>query len=101
MTQVNVHEAKTHLSRLIRAALDGEDVVIAKDNRPLVRLEVLPEARRTRQLGAVRELIVRMDEDFDAPLDDFAAYPGAGAVVAAAGRRRVPVSRTIRTGVGD
>ena len=34
MTQVNVHEAKTHLSRLIRAALDGEDVVIAKDNRP-------------------------------------------------------------------
>ena len=74
MTQVNVHEAKTHLSRLIRAALDGEDVVIAKDNRPLVRLEVLPEARRTRQLGAVRELIVCMDEEFDAPLDDFAAY---------------------------
>lgn len=74
MTQVNVHEAKTHLSRLIRAALDGEDVVIAKGNRPLVRLEVLPEVRRTRQLGAVRELIVRMDEEFDAPLDDFAAY---------------------------
>ena len=74
MTQVNVHEAKTHLSRLIRAALDGEDVVIAKGNRPLVRLEVLPEARRTRQLGAVRKLIVRMDEEFDAPLDDFAAY---------------------------
>ena len=74
MTQVNVHEAKTHLSRLIRAALDGEDIVIAKGNRPLVRLEVLPEARRTRQLGAVRELIVRMDEEFDAPLDDFAAY---------------------------
>ena len=73
MTQVNVHEAKTHLSRLIRAALDGEDVVIAKDNRPLVRLEVLPEARRTRQLGAVRELIVHMDEEFDAPLDDWPA----------------------------
>ena len=73
MTQVDVHEAKTHLSRLIRAALEGEDVVIAKDNRPLVRLEVLPEARRTRQLGTVRELIVRMDAEFDAPLDDFAA----------------------------
>ena len=73
MTQVDVHEAKTHLSRLIRAALDGEDVVIAKDNRPPVRLEVLPEARRTRQLGTVRELIVRMDAEFDAPLDDFAA----------------------------
>ena len=48
-------------------------VKIAKDNRPQVRLEVLPEARRARQLGTVRELIVRMDEDFDAPLDDFAA----------------------------
>ena len=84
MTQVNVHEAKTHLSRLIRAALDGEDVVIAKDNRPLVRLEVLPEARRTRQLGAVRELIVRMDEGFDAPLDDFAAYSAGGGLEDAA-----------------
>ncbi len=74
MLQVNVHEAKTHLSRLIRQALDGEEVVIAKGNRPLVRLEVLPEARKARGLGSERGLIVRMEDDFDAPLEDFAEY---------------------------
>lgn len=74
MHQVNIHEAKTHLSRLIREALDGEEVVIAKGNRPLVRLDVLPEARGARRLGAAPGLIVRMDEDFDAPLEDFDDY---------------------------
>ena len=44
--QANIHEAKTHLSKLIRYALEGEEVVIAKGNRALVRLEVPP--RRTR-----------------------------------------------------
>jgi prevent-host-death family protein len=36
--QVNVHEAKTQLSKLIEAALKGEDVVIARDGKPAVRL---------------------------------------------------------------
>ncbi|MDE2851597.1 MAG: type II toxin-antitoxin system prevent-host-death family antitoxin [Acidobacteriota bacterium] len=74
MHQVNIHEAKTHLSRLIREALEGEEVVIAKGNRPLVRLDVLPEARGARRLGTAPGLIVRMDEDFDAPLEDFDDY---------------------------
>ena len=74
MLKVNVHEAKTHLSRLIREALEGEEVVIAKGNRPLVRLEVLPGAREARELGSERGLIVRMEDDFDAPLEDFAEY---------------------------
>ena len=59
---------------LIREALGGEEVVIAKGNRPLVRLEVLPEAREPRRLGTERGLIVRMDDDFGAPLEDFADY---------------------------
>ncbi len=74
MLTVNVHEAKTHLSRLIRQALDGEEVVIAKGNRPLIRLEVLPGVRDARALGSEPGLIVRMDDDFDAPLEDFAEY---------------------------
>lgn len=74
MHKVNIHEAKTHLSRLIQKALEGEEIVIAKGNRPLVRLEVLPEARGPRRLGSGRGLIVRMDEAFDAPLEDFADY---------------------------
>jgi prevent-host-death family protein len=38
MAKVNVHEAKTHLSRLIGAALVGEEVVICRDGHPVVRL---------------------------------------------------------------
>ena len=43
MTQATIHEAKTHLSRLIRKALDGEEVIIAKRHKPLVRLEAVAE----------------------------------------------------------
>jgi len=74
MHLVKMHEAKTQLSKLIQEALDGEEVVIARNNQPLVRLQVLPEARKKRRLGGARGLILQMDADFDAPLDDFASY---------------------------
>jgi prevent-host-death family protein len=54
--EVNIHEAKTHLSRLIEKALTGEDIVIAKAGRPLVRLTVIPP-KPTRELGAAAGLI--------------------------------------------
>ena len=69
--QVNIHEAGKHLAKLIRYALEGEEVLIAEGNRALVRLEVLPGAREQPRLGAERGLILRMDEDFDAPLEEF------------------------------
>ena len=69
--QVDIHEAKTHLAKLVRYALEGEEVVIARGNRALVRLEVLPGARAQPRLGTERGLILRMDEDFDAPLEEF------------------------------
>ncbi len=47
--QVNIHEAKTQLSKLIQAALNGKQVIIARGNKPVVRLEVLPEARSHRK----------------------------------------------------
>jgi prevent-host-death family protein len=54
--EVNIHEAKTHLSRLIEKALTGEDVVIAKAGRPLVRLTVIaPKPKR--ELGTANGLI--------------------------------------------
>ena len=74
MFKVNVHEAKNHLLRLIQEALDGEAVVIAKGKRPQVRPEVLPGLREARELGNERGVIVRMDDGFDAPLEDFAEY---------------------------
>jgi len=72
--QVNVHQAKTQLSKLIERALAGEEVIIARNNKPTVRLEVLPGARRKRRLGALKGLVKYMADDFDAPLDDFKDY---------------------------
>jgi len=74
MTQVTIHEAKTHLSRLIQRALAGEEIVIAKGKQPLVQLVVVPEMRQQRRLGGSPDLIKYMAEDFDEPLAMFADY---------------------------
>ena len=72
--QVNIHEAKTHLSRLIQEAINGKEVIIARDNKPVVRLDVMPEMRRHRRIGNAKGLILSMSDDFDEPLDDFRDY---------------------------
>ncbi len=72
--QVNIHEAKTQLSKLIQAAISGKQVIIAKGNKPVVRLEVLPEALGIRVIGNAKGLILAMDDDFDEPLEDFREY---------------------------
>jgi len=66
---VNVHEAKTHLSRLLEQVLAGEDVVIMRSGRPLVKLTPVASAPRPRKLGSAKGKIVIAD-DFDAPLPD-------------------------------
>ena len=67
MKQVTIHEAKTQLSRLIQAALRGEEIIITKGNKPVVRLDALPEARLERHIGGQPDLLIKMDEDFNAP----------------------------------
>ena len=74
MTQVTIHEAKIHLSKLINKALTGEEVIIAKGNKPLVKLVVLPEAQQERRLGGAAAAIISIADDFDEPLDEFAGY---------------------------
>jgi prevent-host-death family protein len=54
MPTVNMHEAKTQLSRLVQAALDGEEVVIARAGRPAVKLVPVPEPLPKRQFGILR-----------------------------------------------
>lgn len=73
MSMVNIHEAKTHLSRLIKMALAGKEVVIARSNKALVKLVPVEEARPPRRLGTAAGR-VEMAEDFDEPLADFDAY---------------------------
>jgi antitoxin (DNA-binding transcriptional repressor) of toxin-antitoxin stability system len=70
---VNIHEAKTHLSRLIQEAIEGEEIVIARGNQPLVRLVLVESARTQRSLGWAKGQVV-IAPDFDAPLDDFSEY---------------------------
>lgn len=74
MTQVTIHEAKTHLSRLIQLALDGEEIIIAKGKQPMVKLVVVSEMRKKRRIGGAKDVILQMADDFDEPLDDFAEY---------------------------
>lgn len=67
MKTVNIHEAKTHLSRLVARAEEGEEIVIAKAGRPVAKLTGLPRTGRKRPLGTARGMIV-IRADFDAPL---------------------------------
>ena len=73
MHQVNIEEAKIHLPDLIDAAVNGEEVVIAKDEQHLVRLVPISRAKSRPQFGSAEGLIT-MSDDFDEPLKDFEEY---------------------------
>lgn len=77
MQTVNIHEAKTHFSRLVDAAASGEEIVIAKAGRPAARLVPMERVKATRRFGGLKGK-VRIAEDFDAPLPDevLAAFEG-------------------------
>lgn len=74
MKIVSIHEAKTHLSRLIQQALDGEEIIIANRKEPMVRLEVVREKQPARRFGGLKSLVLAMGPSFDEPLDDFTEY---------------------------
>ena len=63
MREVNLHHAKTHLSRLVNEALAGEEVIIARAGIPLVRLAPLDPPKRKRVLGMDQGKIW-MSDDF-------------------------------------
>ena len=73
MAEVNVHEAKTHLSRLLVRVAGGEEIVIARAGKPIARL-VSVEPKPQRVIGQDDGLF-EIPEDFDAPLpDEFLAF---------------------------
>lgn len=80
MRTVNVHEAKTHLSRLLEAVEAGEEVLIARAGRPVARLAPLEQAAAPRRLGLLAGRFTVPDH-WDEPLpqevlDAFGAEPG-------------------------
>lgn len=67
---VNIHEAKTHLSRLIDRVEQGEEIVIARAGRPVAKLVPVRRKPRPRKLGSAKGRI-RIRDDFDAPIPEF------------------------------
>jgi prevent-host-death family protein len=69
MRTVNIHAAKTQLSRLVEDAAGGEEIIIAKSGRPVARLCPLEAPRPRRSLGILNGKL-HLPADFDAPLPD-------------------------------
>jgi prevent-host-death family protein len=67
MLEVNTHEAKTHLSRLLQRVAAGEEIVISRAGKPLARLVPFRKPNRKRTLGEDQGLF-HVPEDFNAPL---------------------------------
>lgn len=66
MHQVNIHEAKTHLSKLIEDAVQGEPFIIAKAGKPLVKVMAIttPDEKKIRRLGFMKGQLT-IPKDFD------------------------------------
>ncbi len=69
MQTVNIHHAKTHLSRLVQEAARGREILIARAGKPIARLVPLAAGPRKKQFGLLKGRI-RIASDFDAPLAD-------------------------------
>jgi prevent-host-death family protein len=75
--QVNVHEAKTHLSRLLESVEAGEEIVLARAGKPVAKLSPIRGKARRRKLGVLDGQFT-IPDDFNAPLPDdvLAAFVG-------------------------
>jgi prevent-host-death family protein len=73
MSWYNMAVAKAQLAELVQKAMSGEDIIIARDNKPLLKLVPLKDLAEARSPGSARGQI-RISPDFDAPLNDFGEY---------------------------
>jgi antitoxin (DNA-binding transcriptional repressor) of toxin-antitoxin stability system len=73
MTQVELQQAQERFLELVELAASGEEVIISKDKRPLVKLAPIMQSGKQRQFGSARGMI-HLAPDFDEPLEDFREY---------------------------
>jgi prevent-host-death family protein len=85
--EVNIHEAKTHFSRLLRRVSEGEEITIARAGVPVARLVAVEKTANVRPLGFARDKIWIAD-DFDAPLPDDLLAAFYGGEIPGKARRR-------------
>ena len=69
MATMNIHEAKTQFSKLVDAAMRGEETLIAKAGKPAAKLVSIAAPKMKRKFGILKGKI-RISRDFDAPLTD-------------------------------
>lgn len=74
MARFNIAEAKAHFSKLVNKAMLGEEVIIARDNKPLVKLVPVNQPEHPRTPGSGRGQILYIDPEFDATPDEFEDY---------------------------
>lgn len=70
MQQISIAEASKQLIELIEAAINGEEIIITQDERPIAKLVPFKQGRRA---GSAKGLVT-ISEDFDEPLEDFKDY---------------------------
>lgn len=73
MQQISLAEASQNLPELIEAALSGEEIIIIKDNQPVVKLTPVSPIKGRPKYGSAKGLVT-ISDDFDAPLEDFKEY---------------------------
>jgi prevent-host-death family protein len=74
MQQFNIAEAKSHFSAMIKSAMLGEEVVIARSNKPLLRLVPIEPNEIVRRPGTAKGQILHMAPDFAELPTDFKEY---------------------------
>jgi prevent-host-death family protein len=70
MHTIDVTKAQQYLPQLIEETISGDEVVITKGGQPIVKLVAVTKLKKQRQCGSAKGLI-KMTDDFDAPLEDF------------------------------
>ncbi|HEV2149239.1 MAG TPA: type II toxin-antitoxin system prevent-host-death family antitoxin [Longimicrobiaceae bacterium] len=70
---IDLKQAQARLVEIVHEAADGEEIVLTEDGEPVARIIPISRRRRPREFGSAKGLI-RMSDDFDAPLEDFREY---------------------------
>ena len=73
MQTIEVNAASKELSNLVELVLQGEEIIIIKDNQPVVKLMPLLPVKQPRQPGSAKGLVT-ISDDFDDPIADFEDY---------------------------
>lgn len=74
MNTVTIHQAKTHLSKLVKRVQAGEEIVITNDKTPAAKLVPIGSGEPRKRVWGRLEGRLWMADDFDAPLDEFKDY---------------------------